>query len=274
MTTEPAPAGHESIARSFVAARLAARALPDFPGALPPTLDAAYDTQRAAISLWPDQVAGWKVGWISPAQQVVYGEERLVGPIFRKSVRRVQPGTVADFPVYVGGFAAVEAEFVFRIGEAAPAGKREWTLGEASRLVAALHVGVEPASSPLRTINDLGPAVTASDFGNNAGLLVGPEVAHWMHALDEGLACETFVDGVSVGRGGSRSLPGGPLAALAFALGRCARNDMPLRAGDFVTTGAATGVHELAAGQSARIVFEGIAELLCRAVPARPVAAT
>jgi 2-keto-4-pentenoate hydratase len=273
LSTEPATAGHESIARSFVAARLAARALADFPGALPPTLDAAYDTQRAAISLWPDQIAGWKVGWIAPAQQAVYGEERLVGPIFRKSVRRVQPGIVADFPVYVGGFAAVEAEYVFRLGEAAPAGKLQWTLGEASRLVAALHVGVEPASSPLPAINDLGPAVTASDFGNNAGLLVGPEVADWVHALDEGLTCETFVDGVSVGRGGSRSLPGGPLGALAFALGRCARNGMPLHAGDFVTTGAATGVHELVAGQPARIVFDGIAELLCRAVPARPVAA-
>ena len=52
-----------------------------------------------------------------------------------------------------------------------------WTDAEAADMVGALHIGVEPASSPLATINELGPAVVVSDFGNNAGLLLGPEVA-------------------------------------------------------------------------------------------------
>jgi 2-keto-4-pentenoate hydratase len=65
---------------------------------------------------------------------------------------------------------------------------------------------------------------------------------------------------------------GGPLAALAFALRLNALRGRPLRAGDFVTTGATTGVHPIAAGQSADVVFTGMGSLRCVAVPMTPVA--
>lgn len=269
---EPGPDAIRSIARTFVAARLAAQPLPAFPGQLPGDLSTAYLCQDHAISLWPDRLAGWKVGWIAQPLQDIYREERIVGPIFARFVQPASPGEEVRFPVFVGGFAAVEAEFVFRLGADAPPGMTEWSEEEAGALVAALNVGVEPASSPLATINELGPAAVISDFGNNAGLLLGPEVADWRRRLAEGINCETFIDGRSVGQGGTRRLPKGPLGALAFALGRCARRGRPLRANDFVTTGAASGIHDILPGQSARLVFDGICELRCRAVPATPSA--
>ena len=58
----------------------------------------------------------------------------------------------------------------------------EWTRAEARELVAAVHVGVETAGSPLATINDLGPCAIVADFGNNAGLIVGPELPRLAHA--------------------------------------------------------------------------------------------
>lgn len=270
---ESGPDAVRSIARSFVAARLAAQPLPAFPGQLPRDLPTAYLCQDHAISLWPDRVAGWKVGWIAQPLQDVYREERIVGPIFRRFVHAAPPGEEIPFPVFVGGFAAVEAEFVFRLGSDAPPAVTEWTEDEAAALVAALNVGVEPASSPLATINELGPAAVISDFGNNAGLLLGPEVADWRRRIAEGINCETFIDGTSVGQGGTSRLPKGPLGALAFALGRCARRGRPLRANDLVTTGAASGIHDILPGQSARLVFDGICELRCRAIPATPLAA-
>jgi 2-keto-4-pentenoate hydratase len=260
---------NDAIAEQFVRARLDAAALPDFPGNIPATLNTAYAYQDRAIALWPDFVAGWKVGRIGEPWLERLGEDRLVGPIFRRGIRLAPPEQLVEFPVFEGGFAAVEAEFVFRLGADAPSDKVQWTPDEAARIAMALHIGIETAGSPLATINDLGGAVVVSDFGNNAGLLLGPIIPEWRTRPFESLQTETFIEGKSVGRGGALSLPGGPFAALAFALSRCARRGLPMKSGYVVSTGATTGVHDIRIGQEARVVFEGCAELLCRAVPAQ-----
>ena len=257
-----------AIAEQLVRARLGAEALFAFPGDLPATLDAAYAIQDCAIALWPDQLTGWKVGRIDPPWLIRLGEDRLVGPIFARGVRHVVPGDMLDFPVFEGGFAAVEAEFVFRLTADALPGKTTWTVDEAARLECALHVGIETAGSPLAAINDLGPLAVVCDFGNNAGLLLGPEVSGWRERAFATLTCETLIEERPVGRGGALSLPGGPLAALAFALQRCALRGLPLARGTLVSTGATTGIHVLRSGQHACVRFDGIAQLRCRAVPA------
>ncbi len=258
----------EAVAEQFVRARLDAEALLDFPGPLPATLNTAYAYQDRAMALWPDNVAGWKVGRIGAPWLAQVGEDRLVGPIFRRGIRLAPPGALIDFPVFKGGFAAVEAEYVFRLGTDAQPDKTRWTSEEAARLVSAVHVGIETAGSPLAAINELGPTVVVSDFGNNAGLLLGPAIPDWRTRPLESLTCETWIDGRCVGRGGALSLPGGPLAAVAFALGRCALRGLPMKAGYVISTGAATGIQDIRIGQSARVTFAGLAELTCRAVPA------
>jgi 2-keto-4-pentenoate hydratase len=262
------------VARSFVTARLEARALAEFPDTLPPDLTSAYACQDAAISLWPDSLAGWKVGGIGPAWRAKFTDERLVGPVFRRAVRPALTGEIVELPMFVGGFAAVEAEFVLRLAANAPAGKLEWSVSEAAELVAALHVGVEPASSPLASLNELGPAAIVCDFGNNAGLVVGPEIPDWRSRDLASLTSETFLEGESVGRGSAASIAGGPLAALAFALACCARRGHSLKAGMHVTTGATTGIHQIRAGQAARVDFGAAGTILCRAIPAQPRQAT
>jgi 2-keto-4-pentenoate hydratase len=264
--------GHDdtpaAIAGRFVGARRTATALPAVPGTIPPTLAAAYRVQQAAIELWDDAIVGWKVGYIAAASREADGDDRLVGPIFRNQLQSVGDGETVDFPVFVDGFAAVEAELVFRIAHDAPAGRSAWTAADAAHFAADLHVGIETAGSPLATINELGPRVVVSDFGNNAGMLLGPAIADWRRRAPPVLSCIAHVDGHQVGVGKVETLAGGPLVALAFALSRCARNGHPLRAGDLVTTGALTGIHEIRPGQTARIDFAGLASLRCRAVAA------
>ena len=259
-----------SVAERFVAARLAARALTDYPGPLPTTLADAYARQDEAIAIWPDEIAGWKVGGIADSWADRLGESRLVGPIFRRRVWQARAGTVTPLPVIPDGFAAVEAEYVFVLAAPAPAARTEWTPLQAAELVGELRVGIELAGSPLATINDLGPAVTVSDFGNNAGLLIGEPIADWRSRPLESLTCETHVNDRSVGLGGAASVAGGPLAALAFALACCARRGRPLRSGDVVSTGACTGIHPIRIGETARVAFAGAAELCCRGTRSQP----
>lgn len=262
---EPSPA-LGAIASAFVAARREGHALGAFPGAVPATMAEGYAVQELAIARFPDAVVGWKVGAIARPQRERDGDARLVGPIFRRALRQAIGDEPVRFPVFDGGFAAVEAEFVFRLAGDAVPDKHRYDADEAAALVASMHVGIETAGSPLATINALGPTVVVADFGNNAGLILGPAIASWRARPPESLTCETFVAGASVGRGSAASIENGPLAALAFALGHLAARGRPLKAGDCVTTGAVTGIHDIVAGQSAHVVFDGIATLRCVAV--------
>lgn len=257
------------IARRFVEARLAARPLADFPGPLPPDLDAGYACQDAAIPLWPDEIAGWKVGRIMPPPPPAE-PQRLAGPVFRAAVKVVTG--VTPVPFIAGGFAAVESEYVLRLGADAPPDRTRWTRAQALELVDAMFIGMETAGSPLASINALGAKVTVADFGNNAGLLLGPEITGWRDMADEDLICETIIDGASVGVGGAASLPGGPVGSLVFLLGHCARRGRPLKAGQLITTGAATGVHDIEIGQSARADFGRHGHIDVIAVRAEPAA--
>ena len=108
---------------------------------------------------------------------------------------------------------------------------------------------------------------------SDLGLLLGPAIPDWRKVAFDSLQTEVCIEGKSVGKGSAMSLPGGPLAGLAFALARCARRGLPMKSGYVVSTGATTGVHEIRIGQEARVVFAGCGELLCRAVPAQRAAA-
>ena len=262
----------KGVAAEFVRARRSAGSFTEYPGTAPPDLDSAYRCQDEAISLWDDSIVGWKVGWIPEPFSSKYGAQRLVGPIFNRALQRSNGGLSADAPVFAQGFAAIEAEFVLQLSKDAPANVTEWSAETARRFVKTMFIGIEIASSPLQNINDFGPAVVASDFGNNAGLLLGAEVPDWQTRALESLNCETRIDGAVVGRGNAAAVSGGPLSALAFALRCNARRGRPLRAGDLVSTGAATGVNSIRAGQSAEAIFTGIGSLRCRATPMTPVA--
>jgi 2-keto-4-pentenoate hydratase len=260
----------KAVAAEFVRARRSAGSLMKYPRAVPADLESAYLCQDEAISLWHDAIAGWKVGWIPEPLSEKFGSRRLVGPIFRRSVQSADGDATFQAPIFTGGFAAIEAEFVVQLAQDAPAGVCDWTAESALPLVKAMYVGIEIASSPLQDINDYGPAVIASDFGNNAGLLLGAEIVDWRTRDPDSLACESSIDGELVGRGTAADVVGGPLAALAFALVCNARRGRPLRAREYVSTGAVTGVHPIRAGQTAEAIFAGIGSLRCVAVPLMP----
>ena len=77
-------------------------------------------------------------------------------------------------PVYADGFAAAEAEVLLCLGEV---GDRDHDIESVRDCITDVRTGIEIASSPFPDINRHGPAVTASDYGNNKGLVLGPPIA-------------------------------------------------------------------------------------------------
>jgi 2-keto-4-pentenoate hydratase len=260
-------ANPDEIAAKFTAARRSGRALDRYPGTPPANLEEAYRVQAAAIDRWPDPIRGWKVARVPPTFAKQFPDERLIGPAFARNVHWSSDGRAAQCPVFAGGFAAVEAEVVIVVAADAPIGKSDWTADSVVDLVRSMHIGVEVASSPLATLNDLGPGAVISDFGNNWGVVVGPEIKDWREV--ESIEVETFIDDVSVGSGKAMK-KAGPLGALAFTLNKRARQGAILRAGDVISTGMITGVHDIRIGQSSHHVFAGYGTVdvqITRALP-------
>lgn len=267
----PSPDAAMAIAERLVAARRNRCSMAAYPGRAPESLAQAYAIQDAAIGMVSDAVAGWKVGGVPASLQPLLGAARVAGPVFSRNVWLANSGEKLRLPAIVGGFAAVEAEFVARIGSDIDPRKTHWTLDEAAAVIDRVFVGIELAGSPLPIINDLGPTVSASDFGANAGLVLGPEVKDWRDDLDR-IEVSAIINGDCVGAGTAGSLNGGVVASVRFLLEHCASRDRPLNAGALISTGALTGVHRVSPGDDITCVFAGVARIDGEIVRAEHVA--
>jgi 2-keto-4-pentenoate hydratase len=252
------------IAGRFLAARRAAAGLDSYPGDFPASLDEAYAIQDAAIAAWDRPVIGWKVGRVPEPLIDRFGTDRLTGPIFD------QAPDGADMPVFAEGFAAGEAEFLLRIGAAPPAGKTQFTLEEAAGLIGAVHAGIEIASSPLGAINEIGPIAVVSDFGNNNGLVVGPEIPDWRGSGFEQWDVTCRIGGAVAGSGRAASFPDGAIGAARFLFELMARRGIALAPGQWISSGAVTGVHRARPGQAVEARFGDELAVACTLVAARP----
>jgi 2-keto-4-pentenoate hydratase len=252
------------IAGRFLAARRAAAGLDSYPGDFPASLDEAYAIQDAAIAAWGRPVIGWKVGRVAAPLIDLFGTDRITGPIF------AQAEDGAAMPVFAEGFAAGEAEFLLHIGTAPSAGKMDFTLGEAADLIGAVHVGIEIASSPLGAINEIGPIAVVSDFGNNNGLVVGPAIPDWRTSGFEQWEVTCRIGGALAGTGRAAAFPDGAIGAARFLFELMARRGIALAPGQWISSGAVTGVHPARPGQRVEAQFSERLAVSCSLVAARP----
>jgi 2-keto-4-pentenoate hydratase len=257
-----------NIAEQFLSARRAAAGLAAYPGDMPHSLPDAYAVQDAAIAKWNHPIIGWKVGRVPAGLTTQFGTDRLAGPIF--SSRYASDGEEVEMPVFAQGFAAGEAEFLLKIGRTPPPAQTAFTLDEAAELIEAVHVGIEIASSPLQAINELGPIAVVSDFGNNNGMVIGPAIPDWRsHGFEQWLV-ETTVDGQTAGTGQAANFPHGAIGSARFLFELMAKRQIPLARGQWISSGAVTGVHQAAPGQLVEAVFDDRLKVRCRLAAARP----
>jgi 2-keto-4-pentenoate hydratase len=258
-----------TIAGRFLSARRTAGGLADYPGKFPSSLDEAYRIQDQAIAAWGQKVIGWKVGRVLPPFSEQFGTDRLAGPIFASQMA-VADGEEPEMPVFASGFAAGEAEYLLRIGRTPQQGKSRFTLEEAAELIGAVHVGIEIASSPLGNINKLGPIAVVSDFGNNNGLVLGAEISDWRSSDFESWDVATLIDGREVGTGRASSFPDGAIGAARFLFEFMAKRGIGLEPGQWISSGAVTGVHDGRPGQHVEARFGGRHTVRCTLKAARP----
>ncbi|ROT94058.1 2-keto-4-pentenoate hydratase [Altererythrobacter sp. FM1] len=254
------------IAHAFVDARRSWTPIASYPGVRPADLSTAYRIQDEAISIWDRAIGGWKVGKIGPPLSESLGANRLIGPAFEDAIQSERTdGNV--FRIFDGGFAAVEAEFMLRL--APKGGPLPRDRIEAMDWVDEVRIGIEVAASPYAKINADGPCVTVSDHGNNAGLLIGKRVERDRWADLDQVVVSLDIDGRRVGEATTATMLDGPFGAVRFLLKNLAERQIEPQAGWWVSSGAITGVHEIASGSVTDAHFEGIGSISAR-VEANP----
>ena len=256
-----AAAGAEAqkIAQSFVEARRDGRGLPDYPGTIPADLTTAYAVQDAALALVEEPVAGWKVGRINPPLD---GVDRLAGPAFAGMVFEATDEPIA-MPIFADGFGAAEAEFLLRVGPSYDPAKRSYTMEEAAAAIDAAHAGIEIASSPFPGINDHGAPVTISDFGNNNGLVIGDAIDGGAATPFNDWTVELLINDEVIGRATTATMLDGPVGAARFLFELLAERGIALRPGQWISTGAVTGVHPVSVGDRIEARFDGRLSVRC-----------
>jgi len=245
----------DAISKILVDARLSASPLSDFPERLPDTLEEAYAIQAASMGRWPDELAGWKVAMMPLPDRERFTAQRLVGPVFRPYVYKADTEQRNVVPIFDGGFAAIEAEFVFILGKSVPPASRDHSDEELIDVIAAMHCGAEIASSPMAVANERGATSIVSDFGCNAGVLVGPEIPDWSSRALDSMPVSVTVDDEVVGDATAAAVPGGPLQAFRFLVEHCAARGVELPARTVVSSGAVTGVHSVKTDSIAHVDF-------------------
>ncbi len=247
------------IATRFVDARRSASVLTDYPGIIPADLSDAYAVQDSAIALSAGEIVGWKVGRINPP---IGDVDRLAGPIYT-CVEATSSDAPAAMRVFAGGFAAAEAEYLLRIGTAPNPAQQHFSIDEAAALIDAVHIGIEIASSPFGGINDHGAGVTISDFGNNNGLVIGPAVHGWRTTDLLGWPVELMINGILIGAGMASTMLDGPFGAARFLFELMAERGIALKPGQWISTGAVTGVHPVAVGDRVQARFDARLTVEC-----------
>lgn len=254
--------GLHDVAAAFVEARRDARVLTKYPGTQPDNLSDAYLIQDRAIALDGREVVGWKVGRINPPDDCRLGSNRLVGPIFGDAVR-FATGAEPDMRVYADGFAAAEAELVLHLADGWNRSEPQ-TDAETRALIDDVRLGIEIASSPYPRINSDGPAVTASDFGNNAGLVLGRSLEGWQNLDLCDILVRVEIDDKLVGQSTAATMLDGPLGAVRFLITHLIARGIDTPAHFWVSTGAITGVHEVKPKQRVRAIFGAHGDVRCR----------
>lgn len=249
-------------AEGFVRARKNNCPLAEYPGQRPASLAQAYAVQDAALSIWNKPIGGWKVGKINPPLDAVLGANRLAGPIFSDTIFEAAD-TPPQMPVFRGGFAAAEAEFMLRLEIPSDPAALPDTDEATIDWISDIRIGMEVASSPYSRINDEGPLVTISDHGNNFGLVLGPQVPREQWDALNAIEVTLDIDGEQVGRATTATMLDGPLGAVRFLLRNLAQRRIAPHSGWWISTGAVTGVHRIAQGQAAHAEFAGVGRVDC-----------
>ena len=223
----------------LVAARRDGRKMEALPSdAEPQTLEDAYAIQDEIARTIGLKHAGWKVALTNnEAMERAGASEPAAGFLFAPHIVAT-PQVIEGSSETVGGF---ECEFAFRIGKDIPAEGAPYTGQVIAAAVDSLHPAIEVVGLRIANRPSLGVRGVVADHAGNFSFVYGPAVADWQKLDLAKCGVRHLVDGEEVAASDGANVMGDPLNALAWLANHLAKRGYQIKAGQWVTSGAATG---------------------------------
>lgn len=206
------------------------------PDLKPSSVSQGYDIQSHIERLTAPPLWGWKIAATSiHGQRHINVDRPLAGRIMKE---RVTPYG-EKIPLGPNRMLVAELEFAFRIGQdILPRSSGVWKPSEVMDLVDGLFLGSEIPDSRYEDFTKVGAAQLIADNACADRYVLGPEVQNWR---DKDLI-EHIVKGWVVGKdeiyeGKGGNVLGDPKVAMTWIANEMSRYGVPLRKGQYVTTG-------------------------------------
>ena len=218
------------------------------PAELPENREEAYYVQDQMASVISEPLSGWKVGATSAKMRELDGHGDVIpGRIF-KSVTYVSANQ--QLPIKRFPNARAETEFAFRLQADCPLRDSSWTVADLAGQVV-LHPAVEIIGNrhalPEGTKAQKS-LMTIADNGGGIGFVFGEAFHDWPSLDFRNHQIRLQVDEQPPADNFLGEMRCDPLQALVDLLNHLASRGISLKAGDFVSTGAATVPQSVATG--------------------------
>jgi len=246
------------LSENLIAARQTGVAPNAFPGEMPETPEQAYHVQDLCLSGWGDELVAWKVAGLNPDLHEQFQAQRQSGPVFRRGLQFSTGRDHVMAPVFAQGFAAIEAEFVVELADLSSLPTSNLSIEDAHKAVAKMFIGIEIASSPMKDTHSYGALSPICDFGNNVGVIIGPEITNWQDLDLSSVDVSVKIGDDIVGSANAKPGLAGPLGAVTYLIEHLAKRGHKLEAGDYISTGAITGAHQTSINIPSEVRFDGI----------------
>lgn len=225
------------------------------PGAVPESLDDAYQIQDLVVTCHGERVASWKVGATHPNAQAALGVPSAVASrLFAPAVFEGDQQFPDDYVI-----RGLEAEYAFLMAQDLPPSGAPYSREQIVSAVASLHPAIEVVDTRFQAL--MPGALTVADNVNDGQWLYGPGRSDWRELDIVGTEVTMEVNGEVVVRGSGAEVLGDPMVSLEWLINEHAAAREGVKAGQFITTGSCTGLYKAPAGCTARATFGELGEL-------------
>jgi len=231
------------------------------PGTVPQGYAVQAASHEALAKYGLGTVVAHKIGCTTPTMQDYMGiDHPCAGGVFDKQIHESPTELALSDYVRIG----VECEIAIRLSRDLPPIGRPHDRATVAEAVGACMAAIELVDDRFDDLIAAGaPMVIADDFCN-AGCVLGPPVSNWKSLDLEAIIGTTTIDGVETGRGVGADVMGHPFEALAWLANLKAQQGAPLKAGEFVLTGAIAPVHWMEGPGQAVISIGALGEVRAR----------